>query len=68
MLNIVVLFFTGMSFLELVPYLPSMPDIQSFLSQQLCQDPLAHFFGLQRQRGGVHENPNAVEYSSIESC
>ncbi|KAL5484343.1 hypothetical protein EMCRGX_G020817 [Ephydatia muelleri] len=53
----------GMSFLELVPYLFSMPDIQSFLCQRLCQDPLERFFGLQRQRGGVHENPNAVEFA-----
>ena len=52
-----------MSFLELVPYLFSMPDVQAFLSQRLCQDPLEHFFGLQRQRGGVHENPNAVEFA-----
>jgi hypothetical protein len=62
-LNIVVSFFTGMSFLELVLYLYSMPDVQSFLSQRLCQDPLERFFGLQRQRGGVHENPNAVEFA-----
>ena len=52
-----------MSFLELVPYLFSLPDVQSFLSQRLCQDPLECFFGLQRQRGGVHENPNAVEFA-----
>ncbi|KAL5471612.1 hypothetical protein EMCRGX_G029743 [Ephydatia muelleri] len=54
---------TCMSFLELVPYLFSMPDVQSFLSQRLCQDPLERFFGLQRQRGGVHENPNVVEFA-----
>ena len=40
-----------------------MPDVQSFLSQRLCQDPLERFFGLQRQRGSVHENPNVVEFS-----
>ena len=40
-----------------------MPDVNSFLSQRLCQDPLERFFGLQRQRGGVHENPNVVEFS-----
>ena len=53
-----------MSFLELLPYLFSMPDVQSFLSQRLCQDPLERFFGLQRQRGGVHENPNVVEFAN----
>ena len=26
------------------------------------QDPLERFFGLQRQRGGVHDNPNAMEF------
>ena len=43
-----------------------MPDVQSFHSQHLCQDPLERFFfffGLQRQRGGDHENPNAVEFA-----
>ena len=32
------------------------------LSQRICQDPLEKFFGLQRQRGGVHDNPNAQEF------
>eukprot|EP00731_Ephydatia_muelleri_P006895 Em0003g1143a len=47
----------------MMPYLFSMPDVQSFLSQRLCQDPLERFFDLQRQRGGVHENSNAVEFA-----
>eukprot|EP00731_Ephydatia_muelleri_P004466 Em0002g642a len=54
---------TCLSFLDLVPFLFSMPDVNSFLSQRLCQDPLERFFGLQRQRGGMHENPNVVEFS-----
>ncbi|KAL5502932.1 hypothetical protein EMCRGX_G009790 [Ephydatia muelleri] len=49
--------------LKMMPYLFSMPDVQSFLSQRLCQDPLERFFDLQRQRGGVHENSNAVEFA-----
>ena len=40
-----------------------MPDVEFFLSQRLCQDPLERFFGLQRQRGSVDENPNMVEFS-----
>ena len=42
-----------------------MPDFKPF--QCLCQDSLEWFFGLQRQRGGVHENPNAVKILSLES-
>ena len=32
------------------------------MSQRLCQDPLERFFGCQRQRGRVHDNPNAAEF------
>ena len=51
------LFFTsGKSFGELVRHLFTIPGVDSFLSQRLCQDPLERFFGTQRQRGGVHDN------------
>lgn len=50
------------SFLELVPYLFSLPGLKSFLSQRICQDPLEKFFGCQRQRGGTHDNPTAAEF------
>ena len=36
--------------------------VTSFLSQRICQDPLENFFGCQRQRGGVHDNPNVQEF------
>ena len=36
--------------------------MKSFLSQRICQDPLERFFGMQRQRGGVHDNPNTLEF------
>ena len=52
----------GKSFVELVRYLFSLPDVKSFLSQRICQDPLERFFGCQRQRGGVHDNPNVQEF------
>ena len=39
-----------------------VPNVTSFLSQRLCQDPLERFFGLQQQRGGVHDNPNVNEF------
>ena len=34
-----------------------------FLSQRLCQDPLERFFGLQRQHGVVHDNPNVSQFA-----
>ncbi len=47
----------------MVRYLFTLPDVKSFLSQRICQDPLEHFFGCQRQRGGVHDNPNVMEFT-----
>ena len=44
-------------------YLFTLPDVKSFLSQRICQDPLERFFGCQRQRGGVHDNPNVQEFT-----
>ena len=52
----------GKSFIELVKYVFTLEDVSSFLSQRLCQDPLEIFFGCQRQRGGVHDNPNVKEF------
>ncbi len=54
--------FAGKWFIELVHYLFKIPDVQSFLSQRICQDPLENFFGCQRQRGGVHD-PNVEEFT-----
>ena len=48
--------------MELVQYLFTIPDVSSFLSQRICQDALERFFGCQRQRGGVHDNPNIQEF------
>ena len=39
-----------------------MEDVKSFLSQRICQDPLERFFGCQRQRGAVHDNPTVQEF------
>ena len=50
------------SFLELVPILFEIPEVTAFLSEKLCQDPLEKFFGCQRQRGRVNENPNAQAF------
>ena len=54
--------FTGMSFVELVRHLFTKEDVHSFLSQRICQDPLERFFGCQRQRGAVHDNPTVHEF------
>ncbi len=51
------------SFLELLDYIfTSVPGVTVFLSNRLCQDPLENFFGCQRQRGRVNENPNVAEF------
>ena len=50
------------SFVELVQYIFSLPDVSLFLSNRLCQDPLEKFFGQQRHRGRVNENPNVVDF------
>ena len=39
-----------------------IPGVVAFLSEKLCQDPLEKFFGCQRQRGRVDENPNVQAF------
>ena len=51
-----------LSFVELVRYLFTLPDVTLFLSNRLCQEPLECFFGQQRQRGRVNENPSVLEF------
>ena len=53
---------TVKSFVELVRQLFSLPDVKVFLSEKLCQDPLENFFGCQRQRGGVNDNPTVQQF------
>ena len=43
-------------------YLFSLPGVKFFLTAKLNQDPLEKFFGLQRQRGAVNENPNVKDF------
>ena len=50
------------SFVELVKYIFTIPGVSVFLSNRLCQDPLENFFGIERQRGRVNENPTAKEF------
>ena len=48
--------------MELTEYLLSQPGVSFFLSSNISQDPLENFFGQQRQRGRVNENPNVLEF------
>lgn len=50
------------SFVELVKFIFTIPGVTTFLSERLSQDPLEKFFGCQRQRGGVNENPNVHDF------
>ena len=50
------------SFVEIVRYLFTIPGVELFYSNRLCQDSLENFFGQQRQRGRTHENPNADQF------
>ena len=50
------------SFVEIVEFLFPLPDVSLFPSNRLCQDPLEKFFGQQRRRGRVNENPNVVDF------
>ena len=47
---------------ELVKYVFTVPGVSLFLSNQICQDPIEGFFGQQRQRGRVNENPCTSEF------
>ena len=42
--------------------------VTSFLSERIQQDPLEKYFGKQRQRGRVNENPTVSEYMKNEQA
>ena len=50
--------------MELVELIFKIPNVEVFLSERLCQDPLEKFFGCQRQRGKSNENPNMQQFCS----
>jgi len=60
--NFSIIIHAAHSFIELVEYVFTLPDVSVFLSQRISQDPLENFFGCQRQRGGTHDNPNVQEF------
>ena len=41
---------------------PTEVWVKVFPSEKVSQDPIEKFFGCQRQRGRVNENPNAQEF------
>ena len=48
--------------MELTRYVFKIPGVELFLSEKLSQDPLEKFFGLQRQRGGVADDPTVATF------
>ena len=54
--NVILLCFAVKSFIELVEFALSLPDVTVFLSNRLCQDPLETFFEQQRQWGRAASN------------
>jgi len=50
------------SFVEIVQYLLKIPGAKYFLSEQISQDPLEKFFGIQRQRGRTGDNPTVSQF------
>lgn len=55
---------TVKSFVGLVEFVfNNIPDVSVFLSNRICQDPLEGFFGQQRQRGRVNENPSVSQFA-----
>lgn len=50
------------SFIDLITYLFEETKAKSFLSERICQDPLEKYFGRQRQRGAVNENPTVHQF------
>lgn len=50
------------SFMDLITYLFEETKAKSFLSERICQDPLEKYFGRQRQRGAVNENPTVYQF------
>ena len=59
---IVLTFYLVYSFIGLVEYVFTLPDVSLFLSNRICQDPVESFFGHQRQRGRVNENPSVQQF------
>ena len=57
-----------MSFIGFIEQLFNLSEVTdnklSFLSNNICQDPLENFFGCQHQRGGTNDNPTAYDFAN----
>ena len=53
---------TVYSFIEMTKQLLSVPGVEFFLSEKLCQDRLESFFGKQRAAGGRNDNPTVQQF------
>ena len=51
-----------LTYIHIAYSLIDLAGVNSFLSERLSQDPLEKYFGQQRQRGGVNENPACDEF------
>ena len=52
----------ALAFIELVQQIFQNERVTAFLSNRICQDPLENYFGRQRRRDRVNENPSAAEF------
>ena len=50
------------SFIGMAQYVLALLGAPPVLSRRITQDPLEKYFGLQRQRGSVNENPSSQEF------
>lgn len=51
-----------LTYIHIAYSLIDLAGVNSFLSERLSQDPLEKYFGQQRQRGGVNENPTCDQF------
>ncbi len=66
--SLIILYILVYSFIDLIEDLFADIQVTSFLSQRIQQDPLEKYFGKQRQRGRVNENPTVSEYLKNEQA
>ena len=59
---------TVRSLIDLTNYLFTIPEVSFFLTEHINQDPLEKFFGMQRQRGGVHDNQEFEKNTQALRC
>ena len=48
------------AFVELLDTVFRIPQVSCFLSNQICQDPVEKYFGMQWQAGATNDNPTIL--------